>query len=73
MLFDYLTHDVQLQRAKGRRVDEKTDNICDSVLQLGLYTTQYAVHEFFTICSLDIEHTEEKLREIKKKQFEVAA
>lgn len=46
-------------------MDEKAD-ICVIVLSNLDYTTGYAVREFFfAICSLDIEHTEEKLNKEK--------
>lgn len=44
-------------------MDEKTDNMCDSVVQLGLYWL--CCDFFFAICNLDIEHTEEKLNKLK--------
>jgi len=51
----------------------KRQIICATVLHNLDGTTVYAVRGFFfAICSLDIEHTEEKLQEIKKQYLKLA-
>lgn len=57
--------DGQLQHAKEGGWMKK-QIICVIMLSNLDYTTGYAVREFFfAICSLDIEHTEEKLNKEK--------